>query len=714
MPDHYLLLVTTGTSLLTNKGGKAKGGDDERSRAVARLNSACEESPLNSDSILSQLKGLDPEQETNFRNTPDDDRRTDRLPQELSYLYILLARSDRIPNNAKVSVVLLASDTDHGRLCANIVTQYLNDGKTDSTVKGHEAWGRITEDIICESVKGLLVDINNTFEIQGHHNLVAAVKCYAESIPGAKVVLNITGGFKGAVPYTTLASLLMPNVELDYLFENSPHIIRLPIYPLGLDFELWQGQVNLIEAAVKRPDVYRSKLHLRLQNVFQNDGSLSPLGELMRQRAQDLIARDPFQELVCNTLEDLLPHEELRNQINQVLNKAGSFIWTADKAPMAAEHAQRHHYNLFALAQTALHALPNNVLSPEEVYCLLAALLLHDCGHVLGAVEVNGELISLFPQEIRRLHHWLAWHRLGDQKMAEQLGWDATHKLANTVRWLAVYHRKVMGGFDDRPPREDPLAQLFPAWKWKSPETLYKGEKIVLKPDRFRVLVTLLRLIDSCDNQSRRVGTSAEVAQVLAAFDRDAQHWQVRAQPLIAAATKYATSCGKKQLLEALHKWAQGEKSYNTEVIEQGLACPGIRRPGGGDGISPEQAAILREVLRCYDEWSMRDNQWDHFKKHQCVQRVDLLPEESEGFFFRVELHEAPDSSLDEKTRTQSDKTFRKWIEDDISGEVSPEAAQILAQNFGGCSVKWFWYGCDNAFAEVCKECDRSLGPAGS
>lgn len=114
-------------------------------------------------------------------------------------------------------IVLLHSDTAEGKLCAEVTAKIVQ--------------SQISNRIICtqvsiEKIEGLQVDDPEKFKVEGLKNLYAKVKFFAKG--SFDFYFNITGGFKGLIPYaTSLAWDADHPMDIVYLFERSQRIILI-------------------------------------------------------------------------------------------------------------------------------------------------------------------------------------------------------------------------------------------------------------------------------------------------------------------------------------------------------------------------------------------------------------------------------------------------------------------------------------------------------
>jgi len=190
-----IILVTVGTSSLgkldkpapkpfPQKGGKAYG--DVKSKLIDILG-------LN---LKKYLNG--------------DETSRINLSAEIASL-LVMGKTEKIGKiESKDKIVLFASDTDDGYCCAEANREIIESS--------------ITPNVEIKKIEGLQVTDPDRFVELGLMNLQRAIHCYSNS--PTDVYLNITGGFKGVLPY--VAPLAWENrMDIVYLFELSQDIILI-------------------------------------------------------------------------------------------------------------------------------------------------------------------------------------------------------------------------------------------------------------------------------------------------------------------------------------------------------------------------------------------------------------------------------------------------------------------------------------------------------
>lgn len=701
-----VIIITVGTSLISNRGGVREDAKDNQrwkdyGGAISpfRPNARPEDRAERLHKHLVANGSLD--RELGFRNSEGLEK--DGLPQELSYLALRKTLEDH-------DVYLLASDSDAGRFCASAIKIFLDNPSVDSF-----KWYKVAD---LQPITGLNVDLGDSqkdvaspeeFASVGVPNLIESIlDIIRERADAPQVILNFTGGFKGAIPYTTLAMLFAEHkhVSMEYLYGESSAVISLPRYPIGLDFALWHREANLLEAALSHESLYGKALDPRMAAVAAElRAGSNGLPRLLRNRYQEQRDVDPLQTFSERVVDQFLGERpDLAECLKRLIRETGPSIWVGDKVPMAAEHAARHHHDLLELTQSLLTPIADAevkegrpFLTQEERFVLLSAVLLHDCGHVVDALPLgSGKIVPLFKSEIRDLHHFLAYHRLGDEKVRGELGWQPPNDdLLQATRWLCVYHRRRTGWDDKSKPQPTPCPYLdlevgtpcVPKEPLKSLLATLDGRI------DFPKLALLIRLIDGCDNQNRRVGYGNLRTLTESALDRDYVTLIERIRLLLPAAL---ASVGAAKLDSSAQDFLSALDAY----IKKGADDKQADRPdwsqyketrekfaralafGSGTPEKLQAMALWTELLNLYDQSCMCYAQAVHFIKHEVVQRITILPGEQFDlkrlWHLHITLHENPiraaeldsDETRKKYEKTLKDLTLRRWIEEEVVTEI--------------------------------------------
>jgi len=137
----------------------------------------------------------------------------------------LLAIQEKLKDTLEVR--LIATETILSRLAAEIIRDKLNENEEKINVHF------IPEDDV---IHGLDVENADNFKGKGLPNLIEQLK--ALGINKEKIILNITGGYKGMIPFLTILGQIYENVEIMYLYEESKEIIEIPKLPVSFDWSV--------------------------------------------------------------------------------------------------------------------------------------------------------------------------------------------------------------------------------------------------------------------------------------------------------------------------------------------------------------------------------------------------------------------------------------------------------------------------------------------
>jgi len=129
-----------------------------------------------------------------------------------------------------LAVYLIASDTINARICAEVIKSIL--------VNGFSIY--FTEKDI---ISGLQVKDRKSFADRGMESLFKRI----EEITGGyygNMVMNITGGYKAAVPFLTIFSQIN-HIPTYYIFEDRESLMKIPLLPLSIDWEIFETYADI-------------------------------------------------------------------------------------------------------------------------------------------------------------------------------------------------------------------------------------------------------------------------------------------------------------------------------------------------------------------------------------------------------------------------------------------------------------------------------------
>ena len=455
-------------------------------------------------------------------------------------------------------ILLIATNTPEGSFCAHALKKIIED-KWKIIGSGD----RVCTIQIKEDINGLANADDPAFGARG---LPSFLKFVVDQIREKKkdheVILIPTGGYKALIPYMVIAGII-EEVPCRYVYEESKNVLELPPLPLHVDFPRWlqiESVINVLKGKknYENNNVWKSfDKYLSGILVPEEEGRLVSTGidDILRERARE-VGGEP--ELVIRAknspLLSFIDDEGLRKRFLK-LASIGDLIWKGDRVPEMVDHGLRHHNDLFLLAERIL--LPIFYYRPDflkghELFALLCALFLHDCGHVVGCIDLDcGQKRRLLPTDVRDHHHVLGYLRLVEydrhgktareifealRGVSDKSGYNEEAILDEYLRSVAtigLYHRKKMKIEEDG--FEYGFLGLREKPYLKSLKEHMNGNclKILDKTipfERAALLVSLLRIIDGLDEQASRTGSKEDVAFHLSILETEIEEERMRAE----------------------------------------------------------------------------------------------------------------------------------------------------------------------------------------
>ncbi len=491
-------------------------------------------------------------------------------------------------------IILVYTSTPEGQFCAEGIKLLIKDKWSQI---GSNTWaeGIVT---LHPPIPGLGSADDDAFSSVGLPHFIQAIQGLIENANKDRhqVILIPTGGYKALIPYMIIAGVL-EKVPSWYVYEHSSSVLELPPLPLHVDIPSWLQMESVIEAlegkGVPLPEPFDKIYHKHLSGMMTIEGGKlkrTGLDEVFKARARhmgepELVIRARNSPLLC-FLDEELQSKFLR------LAGIGHLIWKGDRVPEMIDHALRHHNDLFLLAERILLPIfyhrrdnPESFLEKHELFVLLCALFLHDCGHVIGKVNLSSDKTRprrLLPTEVRDHHHVLGYLRLMESEnhggSGEAIlnalrddtngGWGSDHQqiknqYLQTIATIGLYHRKKMRIAETCPifaypffsEKNKPYQQSLWAWfhgQCRHPDDGHQGNqfsaectgsltevgndlivgKNKINFERAALLVALLRIIDGLDEQASRIGGQADIDFHLAQLVTEAKEEEVRAEDM--------------------------------------------------------------------------------------------------------------------------------------------------------------------------------------
>ncbi|MBF0554754.1 MAG: hypothetical protein HQK96_09415 [Nitrospirae bacterium] len=647
-PKKAAHILTVGISLLSNNSGKKdsttdhNNGISELVRVIQSRDKGSEAINTDINRFVEYLKSLDLNAEMKL-DAPNKSKTAsiNHFPQEITYIYKRYLEIKGKPVSPKETIYLMPTATNTAKHCAEVVKGYVNQ---NTSLNQYFDFGNIRP--IGEGVTPEL--FGGTFDYNGfmigisqlYESIYEIIKMESET---RKIYINSTGGLSNPRVYMTLQALLHSHkCVICYVQETYSPIVRIPTYPVGVDFHHWHRNEARLKMVLNGNKAFKKYLSEEMKNLITG-GKLNTLGNQFRDRYKEQRKKEPIEvyskEIITNLLQDELGDEvkTYRDILENIIDKSGKYIWTGDKVPDMVEHASRHHHHLLEFAElflTPMFDVNNSFLNIKERFCLIAGILLHDCGHSLDFIKMdNGAIIPLFPSEIRKYHHILSVQRLNDKTLGEDIGWDPKGTLSsdesaavcNAVLDVCRYHRREMPYNNSDSKYEDPFVGSYAPLATKIDD--YKSIGI----DIMKV-VAMLRIIDSCDVQSSRPGTEKEVHIALHLMKQDYETALIRSSY---AYESYQQIC---DLIKTDNEFKKGcfyiSCSYDQKTgLKMGLkdgyvefkkSC--IEALNSGNNESKTLARAWLTAADLIDRADMKIKQEKHYDKHMNLKDIKVIP----------------------------------------------------------------------------------------
>jgi CRISPR/Cas system-associated protein Csm6 len=414
---------------------------------------------------------------------------------ELQSLYLFFKRKKEENNTYKI---YLLYTEEEGEVCANAIMKILGE---------LSQYFGIVAPITLQKFN---LDIENNEEFKkGLSDLFSKIKEAIKELKTNgcdKIFINITGGYKGLIPFLSLYGFLEEEVEgMIYAYESSKDILNIPPLPLEWNLryldefrillsleDLEEGQYEILPEKIK--DLYEKR---------DTGYSKSALAKIL---SEEYIKNRRRRFGYGAPLLGKIRNEDLRKKLEGYITGKWEHLWIGDQIPETVEHSRGHSLRLLELAYQLLEIVNLN-LSDCELFALISAIWLHDIGHSGLEYNYNGIDIPvwMFPSLVRDWHNLLSYNRINEENYLEE------KTTSDVIATIAKYHRNKMPLTGDCP-WNDKIFQdikVEPLCKELNDKLNDKELKIYsfypLKPERVLLITALLRFIDGCDVQSDRV-----------------------------------------------------------------------------------------------------------------------------------------------------------------------------------------------------------------
>ena len=220
-----VVVSTVGTSLLTNRIDR----DVEREKdwySLLRDTANLKGSEIDNDRVIEIILALQ-ERASNELSTANT-QRIRRLSAELNGIYGIY--EDKLERGKEDIHILVATDTEQGKVTAQIVESYLqSNGISNASIKAPPGLSTANTTAFTEGIDDLIVYFKPLLE------------SYRDS--GYKICFNLVGGFKSLQGYLNTIGMFYAD-EVIYIFEGvGAELITIPRLPIKIDREALESHV---------------------------------------------------------------------------------------------------------------------------------------------------------------------------------------------------------------------------------------------------------------------------------------------------------------------------------------------------------------------------------------------------------------------------------------------------------------------------------------
>ena len=683
-----LLLIPVGTSLLEKE---IKSRDERKFFTSENLNKVYWENYEKTGNdggkaevIIEILASYFIQEELDKRNIQSSYEykyNPDRFPAEISSLLLFLNKEEKAidtnetditkikKNNFDYKIKLLISDTPQSKFCARVIQGYFN-SKLNNLIKNDDL---IKIDSLSEDGS----KFNN-----GLKNLLTEVNLLVHNNEYEEIIFNITSGFKGIIPYLTLAGMCYKNARIIYLYETSPVIVSVPKLPVGFDITAWNdnraflrilGEINDIY-----PDVEQLPLYEEFKNLFEIQNkkpTMSPFGKFLndeyeRRKKEKTLSEFGRGYILADLIQD--KDKDKKEKLKKWINNS-HLIWYGDNIPETVDHSRGHCQRLLELAAQIIkpYDIINNkhLLNDEELIVLTLSIWFHDIGQSGRRMIIpfddkivedlfNGKWdnykeydISDFPEIVRDLHHILGFIKL--LKNPEYYHFSDDNKKGHlSIKYLKaaalsyLYHRK------STPLNEEGNGEFIydlTDTETKTPIKKYQSlvNKLFPKTNSIDIeFVTAIQtLVDKCDNSKERTGDEEFMERRKAQTNSEILTEYRRLKYLSQSVGNYGDLL--KFFKDCSGNWKKEEDVLNIKASKDNIDGQDIKIIDKLNEIickkeliiRPDQNPILTEFVKCYEKIIFKLFQKAHFNKSGSVNSVFIMPEKTKnGLKYKIVL----------------------------------------------------------------------------
>jgi len=268
----------------------------------------------------------------------------------------------------ELDVYLLATDTILSALAAEIIKDYFEDKVN--------AYFNNQNDIISE----LQVKDKSSFIKKGLPNLINRINQISAGF-WENILFNITGGYKGVIPYLTIISTIN-RCEIKYIFEKSEELITIPQLPIKIDETIFDNYINYINKLEQGIDDYnKEKQNNKTYKELEKNGLveyednlafLSPIGQILYTKYKNNVfvfyaSDNVFEEIQKQgNIREILSSKFVKNFERKTEQKNDHYVYDDGNNPYRIFYFQQEN-NIYIYKTFEDHDEYEKYLSSEKI-----------------------------------------------------------------------------------------------------------------------------------------------------------------------------------------------------------------------------------------------------------------------------------------------------------------------------------------------------------
>jgi len=572
-------------------------------------------------------------------------------------------------DNKEDKIIFIISQTSECAFAGIVNGKYIIYERTNQDLDSISFNKSVADDVFsCDNVEikiieGLQVNDGKRFKSEGIKNLFRFIRSKIEDEGSSydEVILNITGGYKGTIPYLSLFGMLFQEREIKgkkvkplikYLYEDTKDILILPNLPIAYDIFTWRNYRGFIKIV---PHLESKVAETILDNILpahvsdlfeKNDEKkfhLTTLGQVLKENYDEEKEGELTPYGRGYLLVDKICDDGKRKALQDCINR-WQYLWLGDRIPETVEHARGHTQRVLELAAQILYPILNEEEkffgnhTNDNLLALISAIWLHDLGHSGDSIkwpndeskETTEYEIKGFPSLVRDLHHMLSWNLIDKDKNelfkskneTNEWTWNKTifsENLIKAICQICLYHRGKM------PVSDDDNKDGYVGLRVTEPLENLRNDTV-----NTSLLGALLRVVDAGDVQEERTISPNYIPMRFLQNDREKEklkkeeeEYRVRVDDLFSNSSTQLPDY-LKNLKDNARKYFNNENTENFESMVYKCVHNYIKGEEL-ENIDATGRIILRIWLSALDQYVFKNSPAHHFKKHRGISTVMYL-----------------------------------------------------------------------------------------